>query len=156
VVHAVALDRVRQGSHHVLLTYDLSEGLRAVAAVEGRLAGHRAESTGEPGAPRGRSAFCETGLVDSEDILDHGRRIAELERQVAELYNRLGQGEPPSASGLVFASDAAPSVTAGDDPRLLELIGSGQKIEAIKRYRELTGSGLAEAKDAVERIEAGR
>jgi ribosomal protein L7/L12 len=94
--------------------------------------------------------------VNTEDILDHGRRIAELERKVAELYNHLGQGESPSAGGLVFASDAAPSVTAGDDPRLLELIGSGQKIEAIKRYRELTGSGLAEAKDAVERIEAGR
>ena len=36
-----------------------------------------------------------------------------------------------------------------------ELIQTGQKIEAIKRYRELTGVGLAEAKDAVERLEQG-
>jgi hypothetical protein len=35
-----------------------------------------------------------------------------------------------------------------------ELIFSGQKIAAIKLYREATGAGLAEAKDAVEKIEA--
>ncbi len=36
------------------------------------------------------------------------------------------------------------------------LLASGRKIEAIKRYREETGTGLAEAKDAVESLEAGR
>ena len=40
VVDAVALDRVGKGAHHVLLADDLIEGLGAVAAVEGRLAGH--------------------------------------------------------------------------------------------------------------------
>ncbi|WP_433662846.1 ribosomal protein L7/L12 [Nocardia sp. CA-128927] len=30
------------------------------------------------------------------------------------------------------------------------LLADGKKIQAIKRYRELTGSGLEEAKDAVE------
>ena len=33
-------------------------------------------------------------------------------------------------------------------------IYNGRKIEAIKIYRETTGAGLAEAKSAVERIEA--
>lgn len=32
---------------------------------------------------------------------------------------------------------------------------AGKKIQAIKIYRELTGTGLKEAKDAVERMEAG-
>jgi len=36
------------------------------------------------------------------------------------------------------------------------LLASGRKIDAIKRYREETGTGLAEAKDAVESMEAGR
>ena len=31
---------------------------------------------------------------------------------------------------------------------MLELVQTGQKIQAIKLYRELTGVGLAEAKDA--------
>ncbi|MFY9254179.1 MAG: hypothetical protein WAO83_12035 [Fuerstiella sp.] len=35
-----------------------------------------------------------------------------------------------------------------------ELLASGNKIPAIKRYREETGAGLAEAKTAVESLEA--
>ena len=41
------------------------------------------------------------------------------------------------------------------DPRLQEIhdaILAGQKIQAIKLWRELTGSGLAEAKQAIERL----
>src|SRR5262245_22891752 len=36
------------------------------------------------------------------------------------------------------------------------LVQNGKKLEAIKRYREIFGCGLAEAKAAVENIEAGR
>jgi len=35
-----------------------------------------------------------------------------------------------------------------------EALFGGRKIEAIKLYREVTGTGLAEAKPAVEKIEA--
>ncbi len=35
------------------------------------------------------------------------------------------------------------------------LLASGRKIEAVKRYREETGVGLTEAKDAVESLEHG-
>jgi ribosomal protein L7/L12 len=38
---------------------------------------------------------------------------------------------------------------------LTTLIQTGQKMEAIKQYRERTGSGLKEAKDAVEALERG-
>jgi ribosomal protein L7/L12 len=37
----------------------------------------------------------------------------------------------------------------------MTLIQNGQKLEAIKQYRERTGSGLKEAKDAVEALERG-
>jgi ribosomal protein L7/L12 len=36
-----------------------------------------------------------------------------------------------------------------------ELLSRGEKIGAIKRYREATGAGLAAAKDAVEALERG-
>jgi sugar lactone lactonase YvrE len=39
---------------------------------------------------------------------------------------------------------------------VVELVRAGNKIEAIKLYREITGMGLKESKDAVEAIEAGR
>ena len=139
MVDAIALDRVLQRSHHVLLADDLVERQGAVAAVERGLAGHPPESR--------------LRLVTDRNLLDHGRRIAELERKVSELYERLGQAEPGFESGgLTFASDQAESEGAAGDPRLLEFIDAGNEIQAIKLYRELTGVGLAEAKDAVEQL----
>lgn len=40
------------------------------------------------------------------------------------------------------------------EPDIKELVASGQKIQAIKRYRELHKVGLKEAKDAIDAIEA--
>ena len=40
----------------------------------------------------------------------------------------------------------------GVDDEILELVKSGQKIAAIKLYREKTGAGLREAKDFVESL----
>jgi len=39
--------------------------------------------------------------------------------------------------------------------QITELLNRGEKIEAIKLYREATGVGLKESKDAVEAMEAG-
>jgi ribosomal protein L7/L12 len=41
------------------------------------------------------------------------------------------------------------------DPELQAFVVGGRKIEAIKRYRELTGAGLKDAKEAVEALERG-
>lgn len=89
--------------------------------------------------------------MGSEDLLDHGRRIAALESKVADLYLRVGQAEPDSGFGGGF-SDQPASVAASEDPRVIELLQAGKEIHAIKLYRELTGVGLAEAKDAVDRL----
>jgi hypothetical protein len=40
-----------------------------------------------------------------------------------------------------------------DDSEIIELLRRGQKIDAIKRYRDRTGSGLKKSKDYVEGIE---
>ena len=45
---------------------------------------------------------------------------------------------PASAAGLI------------EDPQVDALLREGQLIAAIKRYRELSGLGLKESKDAVE------
>lgn len=49
-----------------------------------------------------------------------------------------------------------PGNEADLESRLRSLLDQGRKIEAIKEYREATGAGLAEAKDAVEALEAGQ
>ena len=88
--------------------------------------------------------------MDGEDLLDHGRRIAALESKVADLYKRLGQAEPASGFGGGFGDD--PAAGADSDAQVIQLVQEGQTIQAIKRYRELTGLGLADAKDAVDRL----
>jgi ribosomal protein L7/L12 len=51
----------------------------------------------------------------------------------------------PSMNAPISESELAP---------IKEAIFAGQKITAIKLYREATGTGLAEAKDAVEKLGA--
>ena len=80
-------------------------------------------------------------------------RIDELERQVRRqgelidiLYKRAGIGQL-DAAGM-------PSVD-GLYPDVVDALNSGQLIVAIKLYREHTGVGLKEAKDAVEALARG-
>ncbi|MEI8132231.1 MAG: ribosomal protein L7/L12 [Leptolinea sp.] len=65
-------------------------------------------------------------------------RIDELEKRVSYLYDKMNMG---------YSSEIKPSIF---DPRLQEAIQKGNKIEAIKVYRELTHCDLLEAKNAVE------
>ena len=70
------------------------------------------------------------------------RRLARVEGQLDLLLRHLDVPQPGPVQG--------PDLAVDQDVVLLAR--SGRKIEAIKRYRELTGVGLKEAKDAVERI----
>ena len=57
---------------------------------------------------------------------------------------------------LTLTSDErAADHAAASDSEVLELVRQGKKIDAIKRYRELHGVGLAEAKAAVEQLADG-
>ena len=89
--------------------------------------------------------------MDSQREAEILGRLDELERKVDRLYEhtdieqpqRWGFGDEPGA-GDVDTSD------------LELLVQQGNKIEAIKRYRERTGVGLKEAKDAIDRLDVGR
>ncbi|HYH60651.1 MAG TPA: hypothetical protein VD766_02185 [Solirubrobacterales bacterium] len=87
--------------------------------------------------------------MSDHELFNAQQRIAALERKVADLYERIGQAEPQYG----FASDGTgggQALAAADaDPELIQLIQNGKEVQAIKRYRELTGLGLAEAADAV-------
>lgn len=50
----------------------------------------------------------------------------------------------------------APGLTPEFAAELQALLRDGQKIAAIARFREVTGLGLRESKEAVEALEAGR
>ena len=64
------------------------------------------------------------------------RRLDRLEDKVDLLLKQAGLEEPP----------------APRQDEVVALARAGKKIEAIKVYREATGAGLREAKEAVERL----
>lgn len=73
------------------------------------------------------------------EILALRARVAELESRVDFLYNHFG---------LTQVKDQGMA-----DARVVEMLRKGNKIEAIKIYRELYNCGLAEAKQAVDGME---
>jgi ribosomal protein L7/L12 len=57
---------------------------------------------------------------------------------------------------LRLSDEAGESVLSpADADTIRDLLAAGDKVEAIKRYRELTGAGLQAAKDAVDGMERG-
>ncbi|MBL9094727.1 MAG: ribosomal protein L7/L12 [Planctomycetaceae bacterium] len=68
--------------------------------------------------------------------------------------------ELPPPVGSAPAPAVPKSAAAAIDPEMVDeilaLVRDGRKIEAIRIFRETTGCGLREAKDAVEAMEAGR
>jgi large subunit ribosomal protein L7/L12 len=79
-------------------------------------------------------------MAAESEILALRARLAELEGRVEYLYKHLG---------IAYVGD--PSI---GDARVIEMLKKGNKIEAIKIYREIYNVGLAEAKQAVDGMEA--
>ncbi len=111
-------------------------------------AGVRAPSPGVNEAPS------EAGV---RRLLAAGDKISAI-KQYRELTG-LGLKEAKEAvdameAGRVLPMPAAPARISGLDPatdaEIRRLVASGELIEAIKRYRALSGAGLKEAKDAIE------
>lgn len=73
-------------------------------------------------------------------------RLVKLENRVAYLFQELGLEEK-------YQVDLAQQTLQTGLADVIALLRRDQKISAIKLYREKTGVGLAEAKDAVENLE---
>jgi ribosomal protein L7/L12 len=78
-------------------------------------------------------------MVTESEILLLRSRITQLEERVDFLYKHLG---------IVNTEDQRMT-----DKRVIDILRKGNKIEAIKIYREIYNVGLAEAKQAVDDME---
>lgn len=110
-----------------------------------------AELEGRSKLPPARIHIYEGGCTDvaSQVTLDlppaeYWRRHAEVVVAILLLCEEGKLDREASLRGRVPSGD--------DEEEIVSLIRSGNKIEAIKRYRDLTGVGLKESKDAVETI----
>lgn len=79
------------------------------------------------------------GLVTSQGASDQDARLRRIERKLDQITRHLG-----------IDADEPDAVLAELDAEVRSLADVGQKIQAIKRHREVTGADLKEAKDAVE------
>lgn len=80
-------------------------------------------------------------MITETEIQQLRSRVNELEDRLKALYRHLN---------LEYADP-------GSDPamssQVQDALRRGNKIEAIKIYREMTGVGLAEAKNAIDKVE---
>jgi ribosomal protein L7/L12 len=84
--------------------------------------------------------------------------MASVEEQVAELQERLALIEA-RLQQLFEHLDIAPRGGEGEldpneEPEIQDLLAKGNESQAIKRYHELTGVSLGEAKQAIERAQS--
>ena len=78
---------------------------------------------------------------EPDEIAELRAQVAHLTRLVEELYARSGAVAPATAISI----DAPPA-------DILDALRAGQKITAIKRWRELSGVTLAEAKNEIDAL----
>ncbi len=83
--------------------------------------------------------------VTDPALLEYIHGINERLRRLEEHAERVAR-----QLGVPFGDPSASE--SGIPADVVALAQGGKKIEAIKRYRELTGVGLREAKDVVDRI----
>ena len=81
-----------------------------------------------------------------EELAD---RVDRLERQVRYLLARMNIDPNEFDAPTQIGSALMP----GQFDELKSLLRRGRKIEAIKNYRQYTGVGLKEAKDAIDSLE---
>lgn len=81
-------------------------------------------------------------MVTEAEIQLLRSRVSELEDRLNFLYRQLN---------IEYADPNSDPVLS---PQVQDALRRGNKIEAIKIYRELTGVGLAEAKRVIDRLDS--
>jgi ribosomal protein L7/L12 len=80
------------------------------------------------------------------------RHLLEIQQRLALVESRLEQ--------LFEHLDLQPRAEAGgedpaQDPEIQDLLVKGNEAQAVKRYRDLTGAGIADAQKAIREAQSG-
>lgn len=93
--------------------------------------------------------------VDRE-LLEIKQRLALIETRLQQIFEHLDIAPRESAGRAWWGGgEEGGALDPAADPEIQDLLAKGNEIQAVKRYRELTGLGLAEAKDAIDRAKPG-
>ena len=93
-------------------------------------------------------------MAEDPELLEIKQRLALIETRLQQLFEHLDVKPRKSAAGEGdwwggSGAEAEP-VDPTSDPEIQDLLAKGNKLQAIKRYHELTGVGLKEAEKAIE------
>jgi ribosomal protein L7/L12 len=80
-----------------------------------------------------------------QHLLEIQQRLALVESRLQQLFEHLD---------LKPRDEEAGGADPAQDPEIQDLLAKGNKAQAVKRYRELTGAGIADANEAIERAES--
>jgi len=84
--------------------------------------------------------------MNERELQEIATRLFRLENRVAFLFQELGLEEK-------YQAEMGQGIMELGMAEIVALLRMGRKIEAIKLYRQQTGTGLAEAKAAIDRME---
>jgi len=98
-------------------------------------------------------------VAEARELLELKQRLALIEARLQQLFEHLDVEPRASAVGegggwWGGSGDEGAASDPASNPEIQDLLAKGNKVQAIKRYRELTGVGLKEASEAIERFEA--
>ena len=95
-------------------------------------------------------------MAEARELLEIKQRLARIETRLEQLFEHLDLRPREAGAGGWWGGGGEGDVPdPAADPEIQDLLAKGNEIQAIKRYRELTGLGLKEAKEAIERAQAG-
>jgi ribosomal protein L7/L12 len=72
-------------------------------------------------------------------LLEIKQRLALVESRLEQLFEHLD----------IAPREAPEARDAINDPEIQDLLAKGNEAQAVKRYRELTGGGIADAQKAI-------
>jgi ribosomal protein L7/L12 len=82
--------------------------------------------------------------VDRE-LLEIKQRLELIETRLQQLFEHLDIAPREAAEGG--------ELNPNDDPEIQDLLAKGNEAQAVKRYREITGVGVAEAQRAIQQAQ---
>jgi ribosomal protein L7/L12 len=94
-------------------------------------------------------------MSSAQELLEIKQRLALIEARLQQVLEHLDLRPRGSAGGPSWGGGEGEAPDPAADPEIQDLLAKGNEVQAIKRYRELTGLGLKEAKDAIDRAKAG-
>jgi ribosomal protein L7/L12 len=80
-------------------------------------------------------------------LLEIQQRVALIEARLEQLFEHLNLAPRAAAK--------SGELDPNEDPEIQDLLAKGNKVQAVKRYRELTGVGIAEAQRAIDSAQSG-